>query len=147
MNACSYWAITIDNILIGNKDTGACQSVRAQFVAGVRGGTVHTSGTPWSPQCIGVVDTGTSIITGPPAQMDPIVARLNVNENCSNVKSLPPIDFVISGKNFTLTATQYVIKLQVRTRLRPLAAGARGQGVACAHRVHCVRPRWRHRTP
>jgi hypothetical protein len=56
--------------------------------------------------------------------MDPIVARLNVNSNCSNVAHLPAIDFVISGKNFSLTATQYVIKLQV---------GARAGSVTPAH--------------
>lgn len=82
-----YWAITVDTIKINGRDTGACSS------------------------CIGVVDTGTSIITGPPAQMDPIIAKLNVSADCSNINSLPTMSFSIAGKDFDLTPYQYVIRL------------------------------------
>lgn len=74
-----YWAITIDSIDVDNKATDACSS------------------------CIGVVDTGTSVITGPPKVMDPIIARVNVTADCSNVNNLPNITFNINGRPFDVT--------------------------------------------
>ena len=38
-------------------------------------------------------------------------AKVNVTADCSNLASLPTIDFVIAGKNYPLTANQYVVKL------------------------------------
>ena len=31
--------------------------------------------------------------------------------DCSKIDSLPPIDFVLAGKKFTLTGKQYVMKV------------------------------------
>jgi Eukaryotic aspartyl protease len=59
----------------------------------------------------GVIDTGTSIVTCPPLVCDPIIALINVTADCSNMASLPPINFVIAGKDYPLTANQYVVKL------------------------------------
>ena len=59
----------------------------------------------------GVVDTGTSIIAGPPLTMDPLIASVNVTDDCSNLDTLPPITLDIAGSNYTLTANQYVVRL------------------------------------
>lgn len=59
---------------------------------------------------IGVLDTGTSIITGPPKWFGPVIAQINVTADCSNLASLPPISFKLGGKEFPLTANEYVIK-------------------------------------
>lgn len=81
-----YWAITVESITVGGKPSSAGTNI------------------------IGVVDTGTSLICGPPAYMNPIIAQVNVTADCSNLSELPELSFNIAGKNFTLTADQYVIQ-------------------------------------
>lgn len=82
-----YWAITVNTIA-------------------VNGVVSPTYGT----NVIGVVDSGTSLICGPPAQINPMIAATNVSADCSNLNTLPPITFNINGQNYTLTAEQYVIQ-------------------------------------
>ena len=65
---------------------------------------------------IGVIDTGTSLIAGPPDVVNPIIAQINVTEDCSNLASLPNISFVmaLSGaatQEFVLTPTQYSVRI------------------------------------
>jgi hypothetical protein len=59
----------------------------------------------------GVIDTGTSIITCPPLVCDPIIAKINVTADCSNLATLPEIVFNINNVDYPLTANQYVVKL------------------------------------
>lgn len=82
-----YWAVTLQAVNVDGKDTGACKD------------------------CIGVIDTGTSVIAGPPKVFDPIIAKLNVAPDCSNVDSLPTISFTMAGVDFPLTPQQYVVRL------------------------------------
>ena len=42
---------------------------------------------------------------------DPIIAKINVTADCSNLASLPPLVFLIGETEYTLTANQYVVKL------------------------------------
>mmetsp|Transcript_25917 Transcript_25917/g.90239 ORF Transcript_25917/g.90239 Transcript_25917/m.90239 type:complete len:404 (-) Transcript_25917:228-1439(-) len=82
-----YWLITGDSISVAGKDTGVCKN------------------------CALVVDTGTSILTGPPTQIDPWLKAIgNVSADCSNVASLPTITFAIAGKNYDLEPSFYVLK-------------------------------------
>jgi len=87
-----YWCVSVDAIKVG----GQVQP--------------STSGI------IGVVDTGTSLIAGPPAVVNPIIAQINASTDCSNVKNLPNISFTISlasGKqDFVLTPDQYTYRLK-----------------------------------
>jgi hypothetical protein len=74
----------------------------------------------------GVVDTGTSIITCPPLVCDGIIAKINVTADCSNLDSLPPINFNIAGKDYPMTANQYVVKLPATDADAALISSGRG---------------------
>merc|ERR1712187_235840 len=61
--------------------------------------------------CPMVVDTGTSILTIPPAafkKISPVIG--NVSSDCSNVDSLPVLSFKFGGKDFSLEPEFYVLR-------------------------------------
>ena len=52
-------------------------------------------------KCKMVVDTGTSVLTGPSSKLQPIIEKIgNVSSDCSNLKSLPTLTFTLGGKDF-----------------------------------------------
>ena len=64
---------------------------------------------------IGVVDTGTSLIAGPPAIVNPIIAQINASIDCSNLKSLPTLTITMGlngtgTHDFPLTPEQYTVR-------------------------------------
>lgn len=65
---------------------------------------------------IGVLDTGTSLIAGPPAIVNPIIAQINATSDCSNLHLLPNISFTVAlaggaTHDFVLTPEDYVVKM------------------------------------
>jgi len=67
-----------------------------------------------------IADTGTSLIAGPTSTMNALNTALGatvipvLNEaifDCSKISNLPPVTFTLNGKNFTLTADQYVLQV------------------------------------
>ncbi len=63
-----YWTIMADNILLGGKDIGLC-----------------------SDGCKLVVDTGTSLMTGPYDQLKLLLSEIEIDSECTNLQSLPEI--------------------------------------------------------
>ncbi|KAM8970019.1 cathepsin D [Sarcophilus harrisii] len=69
--------------------------------------------------CEAIVDTGTSLITGPVQEIKALNKALGAVAlvggeymiPCEKVTSLPPVSFVLGGKNFKLTGEQYVLKV------------------------------------
>jgi len=87
-----YWMISASDIKVGGVSTGAC----GRFLG-----------------CDSVVDTGTSVLAGPPAAVSKITKQIgNVSEDCSNVQSLPTIAFSFNGHDFPLEPDFYVIRAQ-----------------------------------
>jgi len=85
-----YWLISASDIKVGGKSTGSCN-----FLTG----------------CEMVVDTGTSVLAGPPSAMNALIAKIgNVSADCSNVASLPTLSFTFAGKDFDLGPDFYVIR-------------------------------------
>jgi saccharopepsin len=85
-----------------------CVSVKSINVAGV-----PQSGTQ---NVIGVIDTGTSLIAGPPAVVNPIIAQINASTDCSNLDKLPDISFTVAldgdqTHDFVLTPQQYTYRV------------------------------------
>ena len=88
-----YWLIHGDDIKIDGTSMGSCKG----FLSGNK--------------CQMVVDTGTSVLTGPSKKIAPIISKIgNVTADCSNVNTLPNITFTIAGKDFNLSPEFYVIK-------------------------------------
>ena len=75
-----YWTVKADKILVGGEDIGVCRNCRV------------------------VVDTGTSLITGPSKELMTLLSKIKVDDRCSNMNELPAITFVIDGIDYTLTS-------------------------------------------
>jgi len=81
-----YWLITGTDIKVMGKSLGNC------FL------------------CPLIVDTGTSVITGPPGYVEPLLDAIGyVNPDCSNRNQLPTISFTLSGIDMTLEPSFYVL--------------------------------------
>jgi hypothetical protein len=85
-----YWLVSASDIKLGGASTNSCS---------------HWMG------CDMVVDTGTSIIAGPPSAMNTLISKVGkVEEDCSNVDKLPTITFSFESGNFDLGPDFYVIR-------------------------------------
>jgi hypothetical protein len=85
-----------------------CVSVTSINVAG--------KSQPGTSGIIGVIDTGTSLIAGPPAIVNPIIAQINATSDCSNLHLLPNISFTVTlatgSHDFVLTPEQYTYRVK-----------------------------------
>ncbi|XP_078076718.1 cathepsin D-like [Mustelus asterias] len=90
----AYWQVKMDKIAIGDT-LNLC-----------KGG------------CSAIVDTGTSLITGPTEEVIALQKSIGAvaltqgeyKVDCDKVASLPPINFILGGRSFTLTGEQYILK-------------------------------------
>merc|ERR1711972_514940 len=87
-----YWLISAKSI-----DVAGASAVSCNFLTG----------------CYMVVDTGTSVIAGPPSTVGQLTSKIgNVSPDCSNVDGLPVITFNFGGKNFDLGPDFYVLRMK-----------------------------------
>ncbi|KAG7472594.1 hypothetical protein MATL_G00110440 [Megalops atlanticus] len=90
-----YWQIAIENVM-----------VNGQVVACAQG-------------CQGIVDSGTSLIAGPPSEISIIQQQIGATVgsynqyviNCQNMGSMPDVTFTINGVQYTLPPRAYVRQL------------------------------------
>ncbi|XP_064175529.1 gastricsin-like [Anguilla rostrata] len=93
VTAQTYWQIGIDGFQVNGQESGWC-----------------------SQGCQAIVDTGTSQLTAPSQFMGSLMQSIGAQQNqygeyvvdCSQVQSLPPISFTMSGVNFPLPASAYI---------------------------------------
>ena len=81
-----YWAIQMDSVAQGTKK-------------------IDTS------KYLGVIDSGTSLLVGPKAIVDPLIEGITVAQDCSGIDSLPTITFTFDGTDYPLSAKDYVLQV------------------------------------
>jgi len=85
-----YWLVSAKDVSIGGESMKACN---------------------WLTGCEMVVDTGTSVIAGPPKAVSKLLSKIgNVTADCSNVHTLPTVTFTIGGTDFPLGPEYYVLR-------------------------------------
>jgi len=82
-----YWSIALDDILLNGKSLGLC-----------------------SEGCKAVVDTGTSLVTGPTNDISKLLTAITVQDDCTGYETADSITFVLSGDKYTLEGPEYILK-------------------------------------
>ncbi|KAK9512547.1 hypothetical protein O3M35_000948 [Rhynocoris fuscipes] len=88
----SVWAIPIERVYVGDDLAVPCDT-----------------------GCTGLIDTGTSLLITPTQALENMRKLLGTLASegtipCKDLEKFPPIKFLIGGKNYTLTPSQYVTK-------------------------------------
>jgi len=77
----------MDDITLANKREGICTGAR---------------------KCQVAVDTGTSLLAGPSDVVSTLVNKLQVADDCSNLKTLPDLGFIVQDHILNLKPQDYV---------------------------------------
>lgn len=62
-------------------------------------------------KCKMVVDTGTTLLTGPKEDVKRLLQMIRVEPKCANYRSMPDITFVIDKKEYVLTHEDYILTI------------------------------------
>merc|ERR1712038_958921 len=93
----AYWQVSMDGMTVGGDSRMAC-----------------------SGGCEVVMDTGTSLIVGPKAQINAINKAIGAKiipitgegiVDCAKISELPTIEFELGGKKYPLTGEDYILKV------------------------------------
>jgi len=84
-----YWTIKIDDIRIGKQSLGLCRN-----------------------GCKAIVNTGTSLITGPIQDVRKLIKFIPVEKDCMGYLFANPLVFVLEGHEYKLNANEYILKSQ-----------------------------------
>jgi len=103
-----YWMVQGSRIYIGDQDSGVCND-----------------------DCYFIMDTGTSILTGPSEQLNILLDSIEVDDGCQNYYQLPDITFQIGDQNYTLLAEDYILAIGNNEAFLPYAEPTQKEIVDC----------------
>jgi len=73
--------------------------------------------------CLAIIDTGTSLVVGPGGMVLPMMARMGVKPDCSNLKTAPPVHFGFgNSKPMTLSTADLTLEIESWSALSCKAA-------------------------
>jgi len=113
LSEATYYQIELDSVKIGSKNDKPATIIMENEV-GMRGGDVQA-----------ISDTGTSVIVGPSFYIQQILQELGGQYNaaigafsipCESADTLPPVIFTIKGKEYPISAKNYVVQLPEAAR-------------------------------
>lgn len=58
-----------------------------------------------------VIDTGTTLLTGPTKDVKKLLSMVSVSPKCSNFYDMPSITFIMQGQKYILKAEDYVLTI------------------------------------
>jgi hypothetical protein len=96
-----YWDLKLEDVLVGGKTRGFCESRTAA-----------------NDFCYACIDTGTSLIAGPSEHMKEIMKDAKIEDDCSNLAALPNVAFKFGEHTFELTPNDYVMKSKIKGNLK-----------------------------
>lgn len=70
----------------------------------------NTAHAPLGKACLAVLDSGTSLLTGPRRDIQRLLEFVRVDPHCRNLASLPLVHFHLGGRDFTLRPRDYVVR-------------------------------------
>lgn len=98
LSSATYWQITMKSIKVGDNAKLAC-----------------------AKGCEAILDTGSSLLVGPPAEVKAINEFIGARElipglgqyvvKCNKLADLPDVDFEFGGQVYTLTGEDYILKV------------------------------------
>jgi cathepsin D len=82
----SYWQVEMEDIYVDGKPLSICPDGKCRLV----------------------VDTGTSVITGPSDDLGSLLEKISITD-CNDINSLPEIGFKVGDYLYTMKAEEYIL--------------------------------------
>lgn len=102
-----FWSVNVSRVALVESYAAAASPLHRRVLATLCAPEQHHLG------CRAVVDSGTSLISGPTAAIERLREHIRVDESCGNADELPVLSFQFYGKTFSLHPADYVVRVPV----------------------------------